>query len=44
MMEQEAIVTRVEGEHAYIEVGGASSGCGRCHEAGGCQSNILGKL
>lgn len=44
MMDQEAIVTRVEGEHAYVEVGGASSGCGRCHEAGGCQSSILGQL
>jgi sigma-E factor negative regulatory protein RseC len=42
MMDQEAIVARVEGDHAYIEVGG--TGCGRCHETGGCQSGILGQL
>ena len=29
MMDQEAIVARVEGEHAYVEVGGAGGGCGR---------------
>lgn len=44
MMDQEAIVARVEGNHAYVEVGGAGAGCGRCHEAGGCQSSILGRL
>ncbi|MBI4987420.1 MAG: SoxR reducing system RseC family protein [Rhodocyclales bacterium] len=44
MMDQEAIVARVDGDHAYVEVGGAGSGCGRCHEAGGCQSSILGQL
>ncbi len=43
-MDQEAIVARVEGDQAYVEVGGASDGCGRCHEAGGCQSSILGQL
>lgn len=41
-MDQEAIVARIEGDHAYVEVGGA--GCGRCHETGGCQSGILGQL
>lgn len=44
MMDQEAIVARVEGDQAYVEVGGAGAGCGRCHEAGGCQSGILGQL
>ena len=44
MMDQEAIVARVEGEHAYVEVGGAGGGCGRCHETGGCQSGVLGQL
>lgn len=44
MMDQEAIVVRIEGEHAYVEVGGATAGCGRCHEAGGCQNSILGQL
>lgn len=43
-MDQEAIVARVEGDQAYVEVGGAGAGCGRCHEAGGCQSSILGQL
>lgn len=43
-MDQEAIVARVEGDHAYVEVGGTGAGCGRCHEAGGCQSGILGQL
>ena len=43
-MDQEAIVARVEGDHAYVELGGAGAGCGRCHETGGCQSSILGLL
>ncbi len=43
-MDQEAIVARVDGDHAYVEVGGVGAGCGRCHEAGGCQSGILGQL
>lgn len=43
-MDQEAVVVLVEDNQAYVEVGGASAGCGRCHEAGGCQSSILGKL
>ena len=42
MMDQEAIVARVEGNHVYVEVGGG--GCGRCRDAGGCQSGILGQL
>lgn len=41
-MEQEAVVARVAGKHAYLEVGGG--GCGHCHETGGCQSGILGRL
>lgn len=44
MMDQEAVVARIEGDHAYVEVGGAGAGCGRCHETGGCQSGILGQL
>lgn len=44
MMDQEAVVARVEGDHVYVEVGGPGAGCGRCHEAGGCQSSILGQL
>lgn len=41
-MDQEVIVTRVEGDHAYVEVG--ATGCGHCHETGGCQSGILGQI
>ena len=45
MMDQEAIVVRVEGDHAYVEVGGTGGGgCGRCHETGACQSGVLGQL
>lgn len=43
MIEQEAIVAGIEGEHVYVELG-AGGGCGRCHETGGCQSGILGQL
>ncbi|MBK6630329.1 MAG: SoxR reducing system RseC family protein [Betaproteobacteria bacterium] len=43
MMDQEAFVARVEGDHAYVEVG-AAAGCGRCHETGGCQSGVLGQV
>lgn len=41
-MEQEAVVARVAGKHVYLVVGGG--GCGHCHETGGCQSGILGRL
>lgn len=43
-MDQEAVVTRIEGKHAYVEVSGAGQGCGRCHESDGCQSGILTRL
>ncbi len=43
-MDQDAIVIRVEGGHAYVETNGAADGCGHCHEAGGCQSGILTQL
>ncbi len=44
MTDQEAVVSRVEGDYAHVEVCGTAGGCGRCHEAGGCQSGILGQL
>lgn len=44
MMEQEAIVARVEGDQVYIEVGRDGSGCGRCHEAGGCRSGLFSQM
>ena len=40
-MESKAIVSRIEGQFAVVEVMPAGSGCGRCHEAGGCGSNLL---
>jgi sigma-E factor negative regulatory protein RseC len=43
-MEQEAIVTAVDHGLASVEVVGSGSGCGRCHEAGGCQSGMLGRM
>ena len=43
-MDQDVIVVRIEGNHAFVEAGGANAGCGRCHEAGGCQSSVLGQL
>lgn len=46
MLESEAIVTHTEGGYAYIDVSGAGAGvgCGHCHEAGGCQSGVLGQV
>lgn len=41
-MDQEAVVARLAGKHAYLEVGGSS--CAHCHETGGCQSGILGRM
>ncbi len=40
-MEREAVVTRVEGALAVIEVGAAGEGCGRCSEPGGCRGSVL---
>lgn len=43
MMEQEAIVSRIEECHAYVEIC-EDGGCGHCHEVGGCKSGILIQL
>lgn len=43
-MEQEAIVVRIEGDQAYVELVGTGQGCGHCHEEGGCQSGILSQI
>jgi sigma-E factor negative regulatory protein RseC len=32
-------VLRVDDRFAYVEIGPRVSGCGRCHEAGGCGAN-----
>jgi sigma-E factor negative regulatory protein RseC len=41
MIETRAVVTRREGEYAFVEVNESAGGCGRCHEAGGCRSFVL---
>lgn len=43
MTTRKAIVLRMEGRAAIVKVG-AGGGCGRCAEAGGCGSDVLGKL
>lgn len=42
-MESMATVTSLDGEFVVVEVVPADSGCGRCHEAGGCGSSLLNK-
>lgn len=42
-MEVEATVSRVEGAHAVVRVDRRGGGCGRCSEAGGCASTLLGR-
>jgi sigma-E factor negative regulatory protein RseC len=45
-MQAEARVTRLDGDHAIVELTGRSDGgCGRCHEPGGCGgSAVIGQL
>jgi len=40
-MENHGRVLRVDGAYAEVEVQPVSGGCGRCHEEGGCGSNLL---
>ena len=40
-MENRGRVLRVDGAYAEVEVQPVSGGCGRCHEEGGCGSNLL---
>ncbi|HNC51953.1 MAG TPA: SoxR reducing system RseC family protein [Accumulibacter sp.] len=42
MSEVWGTVTAVDGEHAHVHID--ESGCGRCHEPGGCGGHNLGKL
>lgn len=42
-MEIEATVSRVEGAHALVRVDNDTGGCGRCSDAGGCASGLLGR-
>jgi sigma-E factor negative regulatory protein RseC len=39
-MQVEGIVTRLDGSRAFVQIQ-RSGGCGRCQEAGGCQSGSL---
>lgn len=38
MIETHAVVTRVEGDQAWVRVSERAGGCGRCDEPGGCRS------
>ncbi len=40
-MENFGVIKRIEGEQVFVEVDPVVSGCGRCHEAGGCGSSLL---
>lgn len=40
-MENHGIVIRLEGNQAIVEIRPPDGGCGRCHETGGCGSNLL---
>ena len=45
-MDSAAVVTRLEGTDAVVELLRAAGGCGRCHEAGGCGggSSVIGQM
>lgn len=40
----EALVVGIEGEYALIEVQNRQTGCGRCHEPGGCGGGLLSQM
>lgn len=42
-MEAVALVRRVEGDEAVVELVRTPGGCGRCDEPGGCRSGILAR-
>lgn len=42
MIEATGIVTALDGSHAIVLV--EETGCGRCHEEGGCGGNNLGRM
>jgi len=42
-MRVEAIVTRRDAQGTFVRTGGVG-GCGRCDEAGGCRTDILGQM
>ena len=42
LIEATGTVARIDGEHAIVDMD--QTGCGRCHEEGGCGGNNLGNL
>lgn len=42
MIDAQGSVTAVDGEYAIVRMD--ESGCGRCHEEGGCGGNNIGKM
>lgn len=44
MIEARAVVVRLEGEHAWVQVSEQAGGCGRCDEPGGCRSVKISNL
>jgi len=42
MIDAPGTITALDGEYAIVRM--EESGCGRCHEEGGCGGNNLGKL
>lgn len=43
-MDLYARVKRLEGAHAVVALAQERGGCGRCSEAGGCRSGVLGQM
>lgn len=44
-MQAEALVTRLDGDHAIVELARQGGGCGRCHDQGGCGgSAVMGQV
>ncbi len=42
MIDAQGNVTALDGEYAIVQMD--ESGCGRCHETGGCGGNNIGKM
>ena len=42
MIDAQGIITALDGEYAVVRMD--ETGCGRCHEQGGCGGNNIGKL
>lgn len=42
MIDAQGIITAVDGDYAIVRMD--ETGCGRCHEQGGCGGNNIGKM